>query len=116
MNKGAILIRDVQGHKSPTGLPGLVKGWIGRGGEPVNVCRGELVVPQPEQQEDGAPSDGGGDKKLYTYCLLQDPTVTVFCSAQDIAPMDPTEFSLLAGIKSREDICRAPAGALQISL
>ena len=103
MNKGAILIKDVHGQKSPTGLPGLVKGWMGRGGEPVNVFRGQLVVPLPEQQEDGAPPAGGGDKKLYTYSLLQDPAVTVLCSAQDVAPMDPTEFSLLAGIKSRED-------------
>ena len=103
MNKGAILIRDVQGYKSSTGFQGLVRGLMGRGGEPVNVCRGELVVPQPEQQKDGAPSIRGGDKKPYPYYLLQDPTVTLFCSAHDIAPMDPTEFSLLAGIKSRED-------------
>ena len=103
MNKGALLIKDVQGHKSPTGFQGLVKGWISRRGEPVNVFRGQLVVPLPEQLEDGAAPAGGGDNKLYSYSLLQDPAVTVFCSAQDVCPLDHTEFSLLAGIKSRED-------------
>lgn len=102
MNKGGILVQDLQGQKAPTGLVGNVKGLLKGGGEPVNVFRGQLVVPIAEQQEDGAPLRGG-DKKLYPFCLLEDPAVTVLCSEQHIAPMDPTEFQLMAGIRSRED-------------
>ena len=102
MNKGAILVRDLQGLKAPTGIVGHVKGLLKGGGEPVNVFRGQLVVPIAEQQEDGAPPRGG-DKKLYPYCFLEDSAVTVFCSEQQVAPMDSIEFQLMAGIKSRED-------------
>ena len=95
----AILIRDIQGLKTPSGFGGVVKGLVRdllHQKDDVHVLRGELLVPQ--ECEDGA--QGEDDQKRTPFQLFSDSQITVFCNAQDIAPLNHTEFQLLAGIKS----------------
>ena len=102
MEGGAILIRDIQGLKTPSGIGGVVKGLVKEllhqppQKDSVNVLRGELVFSQ--ECEDGA--QGDDDQKRTLFHLLPYPLITVFCNAQDFAPLNHTEFQLLAGIKS----------------
>ena len=109
MEGSAILIRDIQGLKTPSdiqgqnsGIGGVMKGLVRDllhqppQKDDVHVLRGELVFSQ--EREDGW--QGDDDQKRTPFHLLRDPQITVFCNAQDIAPLNHTEFQLLAGIKS----------------
>lgn len=103
---GAILIRDVEGMKTPSGIGGKVKGLVKDllyqgGSEKVHVLRGELVFPQ--ELHEGGVGVGGGDQKRRSYYVLHEPHITAFCNAQEIAPLSENDYQLLAGVQSREN-------------
>ena len=92
----AILLKDSPAEKTDTSFTGTVKNLLGRKSSSVVVVRGELLVPIPEN-EITPRSDG---QTPHNYRLKQDPTVTLFCKEDDIAPLGKREFLLLEGIKS----------------
>ena len=92
----AILLKDSPAEKANTSFTGTVKNFLSRKYSSVAVVRGELLVPIPEN-EITPRSDG---QTPHNYRLKQDPTVTLFCKEDDIAPLTNYEFLLLEGIKS----------------
>ena len=92
----AILLKDSPAEKADTSFTGTVKNFLGRKSSSVVVVRGELLVPIPEN-EITPRSDG---QTPHNYRLKEDPTVTLFCKEDDIAPLGKYEFQLLEGIKS----------------
>jgi ubiquitin thioesterase CYLD len=109
MNKGAILIQDVQGMKSPKGIGGVVKGFVkdlftAQGGyEKVHVLRGALVFPQELPQSGTGVGGEEGDQEQRPYYVLHEPSITAFCNALEIAPLDQRDYQLLAGVQSQEN-------------
>ena len=91
----AILLKDSPAEKADA-FTGTVKNFPGRKYSSVVVVRGELLVPIPENAITPR-SDG---QTPHNYRLKQDPTVTLFCKEDDIAPLGKYEFQLLEGIKS----------------
>ena len=92
----AILLKDSPAEKANTSFTGTVKSFLSRKSSSVVVVRGELLVPISEN-EITPRSDG---QTPHNYRLKQDPTVTLFCKEDDIAPLGKYEFLLLEGIKS----------------
>ena len=92
----AILLKDSPAEKAITSFTGTVKNFLSRKSSSVVVVRGELLVPIPENEVTPR-SDG---QTPHNYRLKQDPTVTLFCKEDDIAPLGKYEFLLLEGIKS----------------
>ena len=62
------------------------------------VCRGELLLPLSRNKviprRDGKPD--------HNYQVASDPAVTLFCTEDDVAPLDEQDYNLLAAIRSRE--------------
>ena len=96
MMDGAILLRDSRGEKADTSIAGTVINFLSRKSSSVVVVRGELLVPIPENEVTPR-SDG---QKPHNYHLKRDPTVSLYCKEDDIAPLGEYEFLLLEGIKS----------------
>ena len=90
---GAILCYDKTGEKLSTHLAGVVKRT-----STVNVLRGELLVPV-HGDKIVLRNDG---KKPHNCQVKGDPTITLYCSEEDVAPLGNYEFLLLEGIQSRD--------------
>lgn len=98
MEKGFILLKDGVGEKSESLLGGIVRRVVGRPST-TNVLRGELlelipgdaIVPRPE---------GQSYQKPFNYRLVKDPSVAVYCSETDGAPLSDKEVLLLEAIHS----------------
>jgi len=96
----AILLQDSPGEITDTSFVGTVKtlgGLVGKKQSSVQVVRGELLVPIPGSEI--SPRNDG--QKPHNYRLKRDPSVSLFCKEDDIAPLGDYEFLLLEGIKSR---------------
>ena len=90
--EGAILLKDIQGEKSHGRIVGLLKSGAKA------VYRGELLLTLPRvkviPRRDGKPA--------HNYQLANDPTVTLFCTEDDVAPLSDYEYHLMEAIKLRE--------------
>ena len=88
----AILLKDVQGEKSGGKIGGFFKPSTKA------VCRGELLLLLPGvkviPRKDGKPA--------HNFQLATDPSVTLFCPEDDVAPLSDYEYHLMEAIKSRE--------------
>lgn len=90
-----ILLKDSPAEKADTSFAGTVKTYLGKKHSSVVVVRGELLVPIPENE-----ITPRSDRQTPNYRLKRDPTVTLFCKEDDIAPLGKRDFLLLEGIKS----------------
>ena len=90
-----ILLKDSPAEKADTSFAGTVKTYLGKKHSYVVAVRGELLVPIPESE-----ITARSDRQTPNYRLKQDPTVTLFCKEDDIAPLGKRDFLLLEGIKS----------------
>ena len=89
----AILIKDKQGEETVT-FAGLVKRTTQQ-----NIQRGSLLEPiAPEIQTQR--SDRNAAHNYQT--VLKNRLITLFCAANDLAPLNKYEYDLLCGILSRE--------------
>ena len=90
--EAAFLLKDIQGEKSSGKIGGLFRSNFKL------VCRGELLLTilrvKVVPRKDG--------KNAHNYQLASDPTVAVFCTEDDVAPISDYEYHLMAAIKSRE--------------
>ena len=90
--EAALLLKDVQGEKTHGKIAGLWKS------SSKIVYRGELILLLPRvkviPRKDGKPA--------HNYQLASDPSLTLFCSEQDLAPMSDYEYHLMVAVKSRE--------------
>ena len=96
---GAILLQDSSGEKANTSIVGTVKNFLAgrKSSSPVVVVRGEFLVPIPGDEI--TPRKDG--QKPHNYHLKQEPTVSLYCKDDDVAPLGEYELWLLEGIKSR---------------
>ena len=92
-----ILMNDCPGTK----LPGKLSSTVGKfiapfsNPSPHNVLRGELLVPlknKHSSQNDGPPQPN--------YFVKKDPSIILYCTADDISPLDRRESWFLEGIES----------------
>ena len=91
-SEAAILLKDVQGEKSLGKIGGFFKPSI----KP--VFRGELLLLLPRVKV----IPRKDNKPAHNFQLANDPSVTVFCSEDDVAPLSDYEYNLMVAIKSRE--------------
>ena len=91
-----ILLKDSSAKKADTSFTGTVKTYLGKKHLSVVVVRGELLVSIPENEI----TPRIDRQTPHNYRLKQDPTVTLFCKEDDIAPLGKRDFLLLEGIKS----------------
>lgn len=99
MEKGFILLKDKVGVKSESMLGGLVRRVVGK--QPTtNVLKGELLEQIPGDALVPR-SEGQNIQKPCNYCLVKDPSVAVYCSDYDIAPLSDKEFLILEAIPSQ---------------
>lgn len=92
-NEAAFLLKDIQGEKDLGKIGGLFRS------NSKLVCRGEVLLTIPRAKviprKDGKPA--------HNYQLaLSDPAVTLFCTEDDVAPINDYEYHLMTGVKSRE--------------
>lgn len=99
MEKGAILLKDRVGEKSESVLGGIIKRVVGRPsttnvlkGELLELIPGDALVPRNE---------GQNFQKPYNYRLVKDPSVALYCSEYDVAPLSEKEFLLLEAVQSQ---------------
>ena len=90
-----ILLLDRVGERSESGFGGMFRRAVGRQST-ANVLKGELL----EKNHGDTRSEGHNFQKPLSYRLVKDPSVTVYCSAGDIAPLSDKEFLLLEAIQS----------------
>ena len=93
---GAILLQDSHGEKANTSIVGTVKNFLAgrKSSSSVVVVRGELLVP--------ISGDELTPRKMpHNYRLKREPTVSLYCKSDDIAPLGEYELWLLEGIKSQ---------------
>ena len=86
---GVIVIQDVQGFKVKSALKKFISG--GPPHSTVNVLRGELLTELKEKNDH------------FNYQLHRDPNILLFCTADDVAPLNYEEFLLLESIKKPVD-------------
>ena len=91
--EAAILLKDIQGEKNVGRIAGLLKSGSKA------VYRGELLLTLPRVKV--VPRKDG--KNAHNYQLASDPSVTLFCTEDDVAPVSDYEYHLMEAIKSRED-------------
>ena len=90
-----ILIESKQGEETVTTFAGLVKRITQR-----NILRGSLLKSIPPEIQTQRIIDG---KAAHNYeTVLKDHLITLFCPANDIAPLNKYEYDLLCGIESQE--------------
>lgn len=91
-SEAAILLKDVQGEKSQGKIGGLFKSSI------KSVYRGELLLLLPRVKV----IPRKDNKPAHNFQLANDPSVTLFCPEDDVAPLSDYEYNLMVAIKSRE--------------
>ena len=89
-----------RGHPTPTVFLLLKQGKDGRRKSPKGACvvpKGALLVEIPEAEQ-------GGERAAYQqqFCLLQDPSVTLCCTATDVAPLHGAEYHYLMAVSPPE--------------
>ena len=87
----AILLKDTQGEKNHGKVENLFRS------RSRTVCRGELLISLPRVKV--VPRKDG--KAAHNFQLDSDPSVTLFCPEDDVAPLSDYEYSLMVAIKSR---------------
>ena len=85
--------RDFQGEKSLGKIGSLFKSSTKA------VYRGELLLRLPRVKVTPRRKDG---KPAHNYQIADDPSVTLFCTEDDVAPMSDYEYHLMEAITSRE--------------
>ena len=90
--EAVIVLRDVQGEKSI----GKIGGFFKSSGK--TVCRGELLIPLPRVKV--IPPKYGGN--AHNYHLASDPSVTLFCTEDDVAPLADYEYNLMVSVPPRK--------------
>ena len=99
MEKGFILLKDRVGEKSESVLGGIVRRVVGRPST-ANILKGELLEQIPGDALVPR-SEGQNVLKPFNYRLVKDPSVAVYCSETDVAPLSDKEFLLLEAIQSQ---------------
>ena len=85
-----LLLKDAQGARS-----GKKKGLLKLTPSLGTVCRGELLLKDKvTQYKDG--------ETAHNFKAASDPSVTLRCTEDDVAPLSSNQFHLLKPIKSRE--------------
>ena len=90
--ESAILLKDALGEKNQGRIAGLWKSSAKA------VYRGDLLLTLPRVMV--VPRKDG--KKAHNYQLASDPSITLYCTEDDVAPMSDYEYHLMAAVKSRE--------------
>ena len=99
MEKGWILLKDRVEKRSESMLGGMIRRAVGRQST-ANVLKGELLEQIPGDAIVPR-SEGQNVLKPYNYRLVKDPSVAVYCSENDVAPLGDQEFLLLEAIQSQ---------------
>jgi len=100
MDKGAILLNDMVGEKSESTLGGIFRRVVGRKQSTRNLLRGELLELIPGDAIIPR-SEGQNFQKPFNYRLAKDPSVALYCSEYNVAPLSEKEFLLLEAVQSQ---------------
>ena len=94
-NYSYILMRDTQGEKAAGKFMSVLVG----GSKQVQVLRGELftLIPRKEVQP------RNDEKPAHNYRLKKDPSVTLYCGEDDLAPLNKDDLELLEAIQKPYD-------------
>ncbi len=87
---GALLLQDKAGEKPLIQIP------LYKRTSAVNVLRGELLVPIPWDKI--TPRNDG--EKPHNHRVKSDATITLYCTEQEVAPLDNYEFLLYEAVSS----------------
>ena len=91
VGKAALLLKDAQGDRSGSLLPAFI-----RKKKDVAVLRGSLLIALSPKDAPPPRVDG---KPAHNYSVHNED-ITLYCSEQDIAPLNNYEFQLLSGIST----------------
>ena len=93
-SEAVILLKDIQGEKNL----GILEGLFKSNARPVH--QGELLLSLPRAKVAPRRKDGN---PAHNYQLSNDPSITLFCTEDDVAPLsDRHEYHLMEAVKSRE--------------
>ena len=85
-NEAVILLKDIQGEK------GVHSSVTEPSTKSVPVCRGELLLGTTIPARDGR----------LNYHLARDPSITLYCTEDDVAPLSDYDYKLVIAVKTRE--------------
>ncbi len=88
VGKAALLLKDTIGEKSGSLMTVYKK-------KEVPVLRGALLILTSSK----SPHSTAEGKPAHNYCVFKDDT-TLYCSAEDVAPLANYEFQILSGIST----------------